>query len=239
MRRHVLRNALQPTVAVDRRPDRLPVRRPRRARADLQLPGPRPTDLHRRVAEGHPAARRPAVILVGIIYMVCDARRRPDHRLDEPPGSRATWRMTIVTADPRRPPPPSSSTPRRRPTKTWSWPRLRLGLGPIDTGPSAARPARSACGCCSAGRASSSACLILAVLDRLRHRRRPHHALRPASTTSPAQSADRAPAATSFGHRPPRPRRALAGDGRRPRRPDRRAHRRGPQRGHRRDSCSA
>ena len=32
MRRHVMRNALQPTVAVDRDPDRLPVRRPDRPR---------------------------------------------------------------------------------------------------------------------------------------------------------------------------------------------------------------
>ena len=90
--RHVLRNALQPTVVGDRHLGRLPVRRAGGARADLQLPRTRQPHLHRGIEEGHPAPvgrRHPRRHHLHGLHV----DRRPHHRLDEPPGPAGSGRV--------------------------------------------------------------------------------------------------------------------------------------------------
>ena len=129
-----------------------------------------------------------------------DAGGRPDHRLDEPadPAGRGTL-MVDVIVNPR-------PTARR-------WPRRpRLGAVP--------GPPRDAAGSWSGGRRSSSATSSSsagssAPSSASGSRRTTR------STTSPPATCRRAPEHW-FGHGPARPRRAVAGDGRLARRPDRR-----------------
>ena len=83
MRRHVLRNALIPTVAVIAVADRLPVRRDHRGRADLQLQRHGPDDAVRGAAQGHPDADGGRHHHRHRVH-ARHAHRRPGHRLDEP-----------------------------------------------------------------------------------------------------------------------------------------------------------
>ena len=208
MRRHVMRNALQPTVSVIGDADRLPVQRPDRARADLQLPRARQPDLQRRRRRRTSRCSSAAVILVGIIYMLCTlvadlviAWMNPRARLGRPERASVddAWTCRLPGAVVGR---PAFVEPTSRPRQR----RSRSSARTVDAGAEAAarHPRRAS------ARPAGSACRLLlrrpgfiigsrhpAVLDRVRHRRRPDHAVRPAHTTSTSR-------ATPPERRPPR-----------------------------------
>ena len=109
IRRHVLRNSLLPTIAVDRDADRLPDRRPRRDRADLQLPRDRPAHRPRAPAQKDFPLLEAAVLVVGIVYLAGDPGRRPRLRRPEP-AHPLRRRRVMSTSDDQR----ARRRPRRR-----------------------------------------------------------------------------------------------------------------------------
>ena len=85
MRRHVMRNALQPTVSVIGIQIGYMFSGLIAPRADLQLPGPRQLIYNAATNKDFPLLSA-GVILVGIIYMLCTLVADLIDRLDEPAG---------------------------------------------------------------------------------------------------------------------------------------------------------